>query len=59
MLASPFYHRLHIVQLKVMFRLTGLDIFSDYAQRWEGFQNSASNRVRAFIHKALFKLTYY
>ncbi|MCL0028534.1 D-glucuronyl C5-epimerase family protein [Dehalococcoidia bacterium] len=59
MLASPFYHRLHIVQLKVMFRLTGLDIFSHYAQRWEGFQKSTPKRVRALVHKALFKFVYY
>ncbi len=59
MLSSPFYHRLHIVQLQVMFRLTGLDIFSHYARRWEGFQKSAPKRVRALIYKALFKLVYY
>ena len=35
MLASPFYHRLHIVQLQVLHRITGEDIFQQYADKWE------------------------
>jgi hypothetical protein len=35
MLASPFYHRLHIVQLRVMSRLTGDARFAAVAERWE------------------------
>src|ERR1035438_2407364 len=34
MLASPFYHRLHIVQLRVMSRLTGDARFAAVAERW-------------------------
>jgi len=33
MVASPFYHRLHIVQLRVMHRLTGEDQFARFAER--------------------------
>jgi heparosan-N-sulfate-glucuronate 5-epimerase len=59
MVASPFYHSLHIVQLRVMQRLTGAAIFGQTADRWEGFRRSFFNRKRAWIQKAVFKLCYY
>lgn len=59
MVASPFYHRLHIVQLRIMHRLTGEEIFSAYADRWESYGRSSVNRARALCHKVAFKLCYY
>lgn len=59
MVASPFYHRLHIVQLRIMHRLTGRDIFLDYAQRWENYTDSPVNRAAALCYKTAFKLCYY
>jgi len=59
MFASPFYHDLHIVQLKVMHRLTGEDIFREYASKWEGYRRNHLKRVTALIYKAIFKLFYY
>jgi heparosan-N-sulfate-glucuronate 5-epimerase len=59
MLASAFYHRLHIVQLRVMHRLTGEKVFADYADRWEGYAQSRSRRTRALCYKGAFKLCYY
>ena len=59
MLASPFYHRLHIVQLRVLHRLTGEDIFKQYADRWERYAQSPSKRTRALCYKSAFKLCYY
>ncbi len=59
MLASSFYHRLHIVQLRVMHRLTGDKVFADYADRWEGYAQSRSRRTRALCYKGAFKLCYY
>ena len=59
MLASPFYHRLHIVQLRVMAILTGDRRFTDYADRWEAYANRRINRTRALIEKGIFKLIYY
>jgi hypothetical protein len=59
MVASPFYHRLHIVQLRVMHRLTGEATFARVADRWEGYRRSLRNRARALWHKAKFKLRYY
>jgi hypothetical protein len=59
MLASPFYHHLHIIQLKVMYRLTGGSIFDEFAHRWEGYRRSKARRGLALAYKALFKLLYY
>jgi heparosan-N-sulfate-glucuronate 5-epimerase len=59
MVASPFYHRLHIVQLRVMHRLTGEQIFAEYAARWYGYIQSRMNRGRALCYKSAFKLAYY
>ena len=59
MIASPFYHRLHIVQLKVMNRLTNEYIFQQTALQWENYKDNAINRSRAIAYKSLFKLIYY
>ena len=59
MVASPFYHRLHIVQLRVMHKITGESIFASYADRWENYTYSRANRTRALCYKSVFKLCYY
>lgn len=59
MLASAFYHALHIVQLRVMHRLTGTAVFLETAERWETYRRCRLNRLRARVHKAIFKLCYY
>jgi len=59
MVASRFYHQLHIVQLRIMHRLTGENAFVQVANRWEGYARSRSNRARALAYKAGFKLCYY
>jgi len=59
MLASPFYHQLHIVQLQVMARLTGETEFAKVAERWENDTRHRTNRTRALIEKGVFKLFYY
>jgi heparosan-N-sulfate-glucuronate 5-epimerase len=59
MVASPFYHQLHIVQLRVMHRLTGEDKFLRVADRWESYGRSRSKRTRALCYKSAFKLCYY
>ena len=53
---SPFYHKLHIAQLDVMYDLTGYDIFNDYKIKWSKYNKSVFNRSRAFILKAIQKL---
>jgi heparosan-N-sulfate-glucuronate 5-epimerase len=59
MLASPFYHSLHIVQLRVMHRLTEEPIFVQYADRWDAHRRSFVNRNLSLGYKFLFKLLYY
>jgi len=59
MVASPFYHQLHIVQLRIMHRLTGETAFARTADRWESYSQSRSNRARALCYKSVFKLCYY
>jgi heparosan-N-sulfate-glucuronate 5-epimerase len=59
MIASPFYHRLHITQLRIMHRITSESIFGRFADRWEKYARSPSNRTRALCYKGAFKLCYY
>jgi len=59
MVASPFYHRLHIVQLGIMHKLSGLNIFREYAERWESYEHSHLKRTAALVYKSAFKLCYY
>ena len=59
MFASPFYHRLHIVQLKILFLMTGEDVFERYARHWQSCLRSRSKRTAALANKILFKLCYY
>ncbi len=59
MVASPFYHRLHVVQLRVMYRLTGDEMFAHFADKWEAYARSRAKRTRALCYKSAFKLCYY
>jgi heparosan-N-sulfate-glucuronate 5-epimerase len=59
MVASPFYHGLHIVQLRLTHRLTGEPAFAAVADRWETYTRSRANRTRALLYKTAFKLCYY
>jgi heparosan-N-sulfate-glucuronate 5-epimerase len=59
MIASPFYHQLHVTQLRVMHKITGDEVFAHYAERWEKYGRSRSKRTRALCYKGAFKLCYY
>jgi hypothetical protein len=59
MVASPFYHQLHIVQLRVTHQITGLALLADTANRWESYSRNWANRMRALVYKSVFKLCYY
>ena len=59
MLASRYYHALHITQLRVMHRLTGTRAFGDRAEIFQAYLDNPVNRARAFVKKAIFKLTRY
>jgi hypothetical protein len=59
MMASPFYHHLHVVQLEVLHRLTGEAIFKRFASRWDSYRQSRPKRTAALGYKVVFKLCYY
>jgi len=59
MIASPFYHNLHIVQLQVMYRLTGETLFRKFAERWAHYQQNWLYRKLSFGYKVAFKLLHY
>ena len=59
MLASPFYHDLHIIQLKIMNLITKKSIFQQIAVKWGNYMHNPINRYRAIAYKSLFKLLYY
>jgi heparosan-N-sulfate-glucuronate 5-epimerase len=59
MIASPFYHRLHVVQLRIMHAITGDELFARFADKWEAYTRSRAKRTRAVCYKSAFKLCYY
>jgi heparosan-N-sulfate-glucuronate 5-epimerase len=52
-LAKPFYHRLHIDQLEVLHRLTGVAEFGETARRFAAY-DTRTHRLRAVAQKLLF-----
>lgn len=55
-ICSPFYHKLHIAQLRVLYDLFGDNIYKEYADKWEKYQKNWLNRNRAFVKKACQKI---
>ena len=53
---SPFYHRLHIAQLRAMYILFDDEIYKEYADRWEIYERSFWKPKLAFIKKAIQKV---
>jgi len=59
MIASPFYHQLHIIQLQVMYLLTKEKIFKYYSERWSSYSRKKSNKILSLLQKCIFKILYY
>ncbi len=59
MLTSPFYHRLHIVQLRILHNMARRSVFADTADRWQAYTTKRWNRSLSLLLKVLFKLLYY
>jgi heparosan-N-sulfate-glucuronate 5-epimerase len=55
-LASPWYHALHICQLRVFDRIAPRSEFHEIALRFEEYALSSVNRTRAVAHKGFFRL---
>lgn len=56
MIASLFYHNLHIAQMEALFITTGDSVFDEYKRKWEKYRGSFFKRNKAFFVKALQKL---
>ena len=56
MMASPFYHNLHVAQMQAMYQLTGNEAFAIYAKRWDKQQHNIVCKTMAFVKKAMQKL---
>jgi hypothetical protein len=59
LVASPFYHRLHIIQLSVMSKMTGNVVFGKTAEKWTKYEQDWFKRKRAYVDRAVFKVLYY
>lgn len=55
-LSSPFYHDLHIYQLRALAMLDNDSVITDCLKRWIAYQRSWKNRARALLTKAIQKL---
>lgn len=56
MIASPFYHNLHIAQMKALHLIDGDELFGKYTSLFETYQNSLICRLKSFIVKASQKI---
>lgn len=55
-ICSPFYHRLHIAQLNVMYDLFGDSVYKEYADKWDGYLRSFWKPKKAFCVKVVQKI---
>ncbi len=55
-ISSPFYHKLHVAQLNVMYDLTGKKVYKTYADKWQRYDNNWLYRKIAFVKKACQKV---
>ncbi len=56
-ITSIFYHKLHVEQLKAMYRLTDLDIFKFYYSKWEKSSKNIIKYLIATSYKVIHKLS--
>lgn len=55
-ITSPFYHRLHIAQLKALYIITGQNDFKKYGEQWEKYLNNRFFMSFATVKKAIQKV---
>lgn len=55
-LASPFYHDLHINQLRALQRVSPDDVLAGFVDRWEKYRKNRMKKARAFSVKVFQKL---
>ncbi|MCX7922463.1 MAG: D-glucuronyl C5-epimerase family protein [Clostridia bacterium] len=59
MIASTFYHKLHVSQLKALYEITGKEFIKSYSEKWDKCYNNIFYRYLAIGYKAYFKIFYY
>ena len=59
LIASPFYHSLHIVQLEILYKMTGESTFEKFSNRWKQYEENSLYRKKALVKKLIFKFIYY
>lgn len=59
MLASQFYHKLHIVQLEILYNISGNAQLKTVMRRWLHYQYNPLNRLLSTTIKAFFKIIYF
>lgn len=55
-IASPFYHELHIAQLNVLYDLTEIASFKEYADRFAYYNKNKFYKIKAFMLKVVQKI---
>lgn len=56
MIASPFYHNLHIAQLMVLYEFSSIEEFNIVAQSLIKYQKNPFKKIRAFVKKSFQKV---
>ena len=59
MRSSIFYHKLHIIQLQILFEMTNEEKFKKISYKWSEYLNNRFNLVKAVFMKIIFKIFYY
>jgi len=54
--ASAHYHMIHVKQLLILYRISGIAAFGDYAEVLIKQKHGIFSRLRAFLNKSLFRL---
>ena len=59
MIASSFYHKLHITQLEIMYILTKKNAYKEFSSKWQKYFDNRIFKSFALTHKSIFKVFYY
>lgn len=57
--ASKFYHDLHVLQLRVLYEMTGNTTFLHFSEKWDIARKKKVNQFKAFFNKLVFKFRHY
>ena len=58
-LASLFYHKLHIAQLDILYKMSSVQIFKEYKNKWKIHLGNNFGRMKALFLKLIFKSVYF